>query len=305
MAVRRHLPTQPKFDTMHPYDRFMSTAKLHAPSAVNFTTTQMEMVRAVYYAMGSQVDDWIGELLDAMYARKDGNKWYVIYTSDHGEMAMEHMQTHKNALYEGSVRVPLIIAPPLSMSGVIRGGVDHSVVSHLDIFPTLVDIAKGGHLSFLTGTSLLPFLEISTTRRALPRREHAVSQYHAGFSDTGAFMVRHGAYKLIVFGQYLLDEAYRPQVFNVDRDPEEITDIFATDEGHHVYRKLSKLLASDIDFRAVDKHVKVWQRDMYRKYMWTPEFEHGACSRALGRVFQFFDSSDAGMIAQWSRLPCA
>ncbi|MFP4051920.1 MAG: sulfatase-like hydrolase/transferase, partial [Thermoplasmata archaeon] len=36
----------------------------------------------------------------------------IIFSSDHGEMAMEHQQYYKMSLYEPSVRVPLIISGP-------------------------------------------------------------------------------------------------------------------------------------------------------------------------------------------------
>jgi len=61
---------------------------------------QVSSVRSVYYAMGAEVDGWIGEILDALDRRGDRGSWYWSYISDHGEMAMEHRQTLKNTLYE-------------------------------------------------------------------------------------------------------------------------------------------------------------------------------------------------------------
>lgn len=64
--------------------------------------------------------------------------WRVYGLSDHGEMHLEHRHVEKMTHYEGSARVPLIIAGP----GVPAAGrTETSLVSLLDIFPTFVDLA--------------------------------------------------------------------------------------------------------------------------------------------------------------------
>ena len=70
-------------------------------------------------------------------------------------MNMEHRQTLKNALYEASARVPLIVAGP----GLQQGVISDELVSLIDLFPTLMDMAGLGHRpAGLDGVSLLPTL---------------------------------------------------------------------------------------------------------------------------------------------------
>ena len=45
--VRRHLPVQPDVASMHPVDRFTSTAKRHLPGIANYSPWQIEEVRSV------------------------------------------------------------------------------------------------------------------------------------------------------------------------------------------------------------------------------------------------------------------
>jgi choline-sulfatase len=52
-----------------------------------------------------------------------------------------------------------------------------------------------------------------------------LSEYHGMGSTTAAFMIRHGRYKYVHY------VAYPPQLFDLERDPEELTDL-AGDAAH-------------------------------------------------------------------------
>ena len=104
-AGRVVVPPLPDPAAMHPADSFASIQKRHLdysvelPSGgtrhvgVRYSHAQTALVRRVYYAMGSEVDEWIGRLLAALATRSDRQAWYTIYLSDHGENQMEHRQT--------------------------------------------------------------------------------------------------------------------------------------------------------------------------------------------------------------------
>lgn len=62
------------------------------------------------------------------------NNTVVIFTADHGELAMEHRQFYKMSMFEGSSRVPLLITGPGLMSGLT---VDQ-LVSLVDLYPTVL-----------------------------------------------------------------------------------------------------------------------------------------------------------------------
>lgn len=63
-----------------------------------------------------------------------------MFTSDHGELAMEHRQFYKMSMYEGSSHVPLLVMGP----GIRKQQQVSAVVSLVDIYPTML-----GELSHL------------------------------------------------------------------------------------------------------------------------------------------------------------
>jgi len=69
------------------------------------------LVRAAYYAMVKFLDDQIQRLLDALEATGNRETTLVVFTSDHGEMLVDHGIYKKGPyFYEPAVRVPLIVS---------------------------------------------------------------------------------------------------------------------------------------------------------------------------------------------------
>ncbi|NJM54618.1 MAG: sulfatase-like hydrolase/transferase [Verrucomicrobiae bacterium] len=60
-------------------------------------------------------------------------------------------------MFEHAVRVPLMMRLPEALGGIGRGRVDDADVSHLDIAPTLAELA-GGNLPNADGYSLAPLI---------------------------------------------------------------------------------------------------------------------------------------------------
>lgn len=83
-------------------------------------------------------DHHIGRLLDQLDKSGLGDNTIVLLTSDHGESLGEHGYVgHGRHLYDGIVRVPLIVRYPGKMPA---GKVIRENVSLLDITPTLLDL---------------------------------------------------------------------------------------------------------------------------------------------------------------------
>ncbi|MDR0490039.1 MAG: sulfatase-like hydrolase/transferase, partial [Oscillospiraceae bacterium] len=114
----------------------------------------------------------------------------IILTSDHGEMGGAHgLKGKGNFLYEENLHVPFIVYHPA-----YKGGRRiNAVTSHLDIAPTIMDMAGVAARDGLVGHSLLPLLR--------------------GQADS----VRNGA--LFVFGMVsLIDADYKPLSGGTDLD---------------------------------------------------------------------------------------
>lgn len=113
-------------------------------------------VRRHYAACVSYADAQVGKLLEALEESGKEANTIVILWGDHGWHLGEHAIWGKHALFEESLRSPLIIRhPQLQQPGTSA----EAVVETVDIFPTLCDLAKLKHPDGLDGESLIPQLD--------------------------------------------------------------------------------------------------------------------------------------------------
>lgn len=107
-----------------------------------------------YYASISFMDAQVGRVVAALDRLGLAENTIIVFTSDHGYHMGEHGLWQKLSLFEGSARVPLLIVAP----GAGRGTVVKEPVSHLDLYPTLTDLAGVEASPNLQGQSLAPML---------------------------------------------------------------------------------------------------------------------------------------------------
>ncbi|MFW6257113.1 MAG: sulfatase-like hydrolase/transferase, partial [Bacillota bacterium] len=119
----------PEDNTEHPAIAYQRMAKAWR---YGFDEETVRKVRRIYMAMCAEADALLGELVDAVDNMGLTDDTIIIFLSDHGELALEHQDWYKMSLYEGSVRVPLVIAGP----GLEKGLRLPNIVSLIDICPT-------------------------------------------------------------------------------------------------------------------------------------------------------------------------
>jgi arylsulfatase A-like enzyme len=96
------------------------------------------------------VDHELGRLLGGLDGAGDLSGTVIVVAGDHGESLGEHGERyHSRSLYEGAVRVPLVLALPAALGAAApQGTVGDRVVSLVDLYPTLLDLlgvpAPGG-----------------------------------------------------------------------------------------------------------------------------------------------------------------
>ncbi len=113
-------------------------------------------VRKHYAACVSYADAQVGRLLERLQQAGAAENTIVILWGDHGWHLGEHAIWGKHALFEESLRSPLII----SYRGISKPGEPtDSMVETLDLFPTLCEIAELPHPDFVHGVSLRPLLD--------------------------------------------------------------------------------------------------------------------------------------------------
>lgn len=94
-----------------------------------------------YYALVTEIDHHVGEILKALEDNGLTNETIVIYTSDHGDFVGNHGMVEKCAhgqnIYEDILNIPLIIRYPKKDPKGKRVG---ELVSNMDILPTLIEL---------------------------------------------------------------------------------------------------------------------------------------------------------------------
>ncbi len=73
---------------------------------------KVQYMVANYYAFVTEIDEWVGKILDKLDALNLSENTLVIFVSDHGEMLGAHGMRGKFNFYEESVRVPFLVRFP-------------------------------------------------------------------------------------------------------------------------------------------------------------------------------------------------
>jgi choline-sulfatase len=232
---------------LHPFHR------TYARHHVGELMTPKDTVNAVIGYLGSCeiLDMHVGEVLRALAAAGLEEDTLTVYASDHGGTVGEHRNFDHGAMYDGSTRIPLIVRGP----GVRRGVVEPTVVSALDILPTVCAASGAPPARFVRGTSLLPLLRGDADAT---RPDFALCEYHGAGYNASLFMVRSGRYKLVEC------VGSRPMLFDLEADRHEMHDLAsaaATDPAlGTVLASLRQRLGDICSPQAVDARAKADQR---------------------------------------------
>ncbi|MBX3571365.1 MAG: choline-sulfatase [Mesorhizobium sp.] len=186
-------------------------------ASFEITPEQVRRSRRGYFANISYVDDKVGELLDTLERTRMAKDTVILFCSDHGEMLGERGLWFKMSFYEGSARVPLMIAG----AGIPAGLID-TPVSNLDICPTLCDLAgidMSAIMPWTDGQSLLPLMRGGT------RIDPVRMEYAAEGSYAPLVAIRDGRWKFVHC------ELDPPQLFDLESDPLE-RDNLAAEPAH-------------------------------------------------------------------------
>eukprot|EP00947_MAST-08B_sp_MAST-8B-sp1_P005624 g5624.t1 len=283
----------------HPNDRYAARSE-GIPSQDALDLDLAYDMNVAYGGQLAETDAMMGAVLDALARSEAADNTFTLFTSDHGEHRLEHRRVEKMSHYEASARVPMIITGP----GVARNKLVHNLTSLIDIFPTFLDWAGAPKPAFLEGYSLVPFLgALEGTTHATgfpdpagPRPDFVTSEYTGEATNTGAYMIRRGPWKLIAYGRDPPYQDYASQLFNLDDDPMEVDNV----AGEHpaLVAELDRLLRSQIDYPKVNSmvieegrgHVKRWIALYNSTAGWRAEVE-----KAYGR----FTEDDFGKFTRW------
>lgn len=179
------------------------------------------MPRAAYAAMVSRVDDYVGEIRKLLKELNLEGNTILFFTSDNGPHkeggnVPDYFNSNgplrgiKRDLYEGGIRVPLIVSCP----GKIKKGIstDHKA-ANWDLFTTVSEITGQNRPDNLDGVSFLPTLLGQANQK---KHDYFYWEFHEqGFKQA----LLKNDWKAIRF--YNKDKSFRTELYDLRKDVSE------------------------------------------------------------------------------------
>ncbi len=213
------------------------------------TEEHIRTARHAYFSMVSYVDEKVGLLLDALEDTGLAERTVVLFVADHGEMLGERGLWYKYGLFEGACRIPFMIRTPWG-----TGCTSDRLVSLLDVFPTVLDLATEGRaptpIDPIDGRSVAPLL--SADDAAWP--DSVACEFTAEGAIAPCLMLREGPYK------YIYSESDKGQLFDLGHDPHELNNLSGIPEYAQTERALLKNILRRWDVRKLKDEILASQR---------------------------------------------
>jgi choline-sulfatase len=205
------------------------------PHQRELTVDQRKEIIQAYYASISLMDAQVGRVLDALDRLQLEDNTIVVFMSDHGYHLGQHGMWQKRSLFEGSARVPLLIARPGEKNA---GKTTKAMAELVDIYPTLADLCDLRAPQHPAGTSLRAALDDVHK----PGKAAALTMTYSERRHKGQLFLGHS----VRTPRYRYTEWHRGEqgveLYDYQQDPDEYTNL-ARDEKHaDVVREMKSLL---------------------------------------------------------------
>ena len=203
---------------------------------------------AGYYGLVSAMDENVGRVLRALEKSGLAGDTRVLYTSDHGDNLGARGLWGKSTFYEESAGVPIIVAGDDIPVGATRA----TPVSHVDIYPWIFECVGVP----VPDDDDHPGRSLGALARDTAPAKAVVCEYHAISSTGASFMLRDGRWK------YLHYVNYRPQLYDLEADPEELQDLAGDPAYAEALEACRNRLLEFCDPMEVDRRAKRRQAEL-------------------------------------------
>jgi uncharacterized sulfatase len=230
--------------------------KIHADLYKDEDWEAFRKEKAKYIGCNRFIDREIGRIINAV-RKNHGDDTFIFYTSDHGTMLLSHGLKQKGPMmYEEITGIPLIVSGP----GIPQGSVSQTAVSHVDIIPTMLELAGLEVPEILHGRSLLPLLKYSTDAADTSERQrwafiswHRFAVVHDSYGEFYPIRcVTDGRFKLSI-NMFDADEFY-----DLETDPFEMVNKITDPSCRGIRDRLHDRLLEEMD--------RI--QDPYRSWRW-------------------------------------
>lgn len=179
------------------YSPYSARPFKNCPDFQNYGNDMLKYKR-LYAGLCTQVDNGVGKIVNELKKLHKYDDTMIVYMSDHGDMQGSRGLKNKCYPYEHSAGIPMIVKYPNGR----KSTVSNELISNLDIFPTIMNVANSRTKNKLDGFDITDYL----TNKSDKTHDYVISEYFS--KDYSWRMIRNKQYKLITTKDYEPLELY-------------------------------------------------------------------------------------------------
>lgn len=194
-----------------------------------YNAQQLRGARKAFYALCTQIDHQIRYIVGTLRMEGLLDNTIICFISDHGDMLGEHGMLAKRMFYENSANIPMIIRGVKGCDRAKEGRLDNRLVGLADVMPTLLDLCGIEAPATCEGISMFADKSRDTLYGECSEGDHATRMLHDG------------RFKLIY---YATGNVF--QLFDLENDPKEMTDLAGEPEYMDIQKRLQEALKKEL-----------------------------------------------------------
>lgn len=237
LAKNHFMPENAPKDANFTFSELRSYTNISNDKTDLIPEEQAYKLRHGYYACVSYIDAQIGMVIDKLKELDMYDNTIIVLWGDHGWSLGEHTHWGKHTCFDNALQVPLFVKAPKHL----QGANTEALVSLVDLYPTLCELAGIEKPVHLDGKSFVPVLKDSEAKV----NDYIFARWTNGES------VKSDKY---LYTQYYKNaksckEMKSSMLYNHETDPEENVNIVADTESKAVVEKLKSTLEEHMQTR--------------------------------------------------------
>ncbi len=203
-----------------------------------------------YYGLITGVDNVVGQIRHKLNELGIAGNTVIIFTSDNGFFCGSRQLMGKAILYDESAKAPMIVYDPRYMKD-DKGRLENGLISHVDIAPTILDLAGVEKPGSMPGKSFMPIVYDKTEEihdavygeNNFDNQEPVISEVEnpENYQSIRSKFVRTKNFKFI---RYHECHPVIEELFNMEKDTLEHENFIDKEEYQDIAREMRQMLDS-------------------------------------------------------------